>query len=64
MEQKFVIVIGLSKETGEVVVQGPLQDKVLCYGMLEAARDAVRDYRGDEKRIVTAPANVLGIKPS
>lgn len=29
---------------GTVTVHGPLGNRVLCYGMLEAARDAVRDY--------------------
>ena len=40
---------------GSVAVSGPLPDRVLCYGMLEAARDAIRDFRPEEQpRIVPA----------
>jgi len=27
-----------------VSVEGPIADRMLCYGMLEMARDAVREY--------------------
>ena len=40
-------------------VTGPLQNRMLCYAMLEAARDAIRDYKPDESRIV-APRFDLG----
>ena len=29
---------------GGVEVSGPIQDKVLCYGMLEAAHDAIAEW--------------------
>lgn len=35
--------IGMSHE-GMLVVNGPLHDKVQCYGLLEAAKDAVRSH--------------------
>ena len=44
MNVKAQIVISLL-DTGEVGVQAPLTDKVLCYGLLEAAKDAVREYQ-------------------
>jgi len=25
-------------------VTGPLQDKILCYGLLESARDAIKEF--------------------
>lgn len=28
---------------GSVQVQGPINDKVLCYGLLECARDAIQE---------------------
>lgn len=31
-------------DTGEIGVQAPMTDKLLCYGMLEAAKEAVREY--------------------
>lgn len=43
---------------GTVQVRGPLNNKVLCYGMLEAARDAVRDFE-PQNHLVAAPASVL-----
>ena len=38
------LVITLKQGQG-VEVHGPIQDKVLCYGLLEAAKDAIRDFR-------------------
>ena len=32
------------KPTG-VEVSGPIGDKVLCYGLLESAKDAIRDFK-------------------
>ena len=29
---------------GQVTVSGPIHDKVLCYGLLESAKDAIRDF--------------------
>jgi len=31
-------------ETGQVQVSGPIQNLVLCYGLLEAAKDAIRKH--------------------
>lgn len=44
MENRQQLVIALLE--GKVQVTGPLADKVLCYGLLMAAMDAVREYRG------------------
>lgn len=30
---------------GNVDVNGPLQDKILCYGLLEIAKDLIRNYK-------------------
>jgi hypothetical protein len=36
----------------EVAVKGPLENKSLCYGILELAKDKVREYvPGEEPRI-------------
>ncbi len=40
-------------QTGNVNVNGPIQDKIFCYGVLELAKDAIRRY--NPNRIV-APA--------
>jgi hypothetical protein len=40
---KMQIIIELDAQ-GQISVGGPIHDKVLCYGLLEAAKDAVRDH--------------------
>jgi hypothetical protein len=37
------LVITLSPD-GNVNVQGPIENKLLCYGLLEAAKDAIRNF--------------------
>lgn len=41
MDIKLTIV---RQKNRQVLVSGPIGDKVLCYGLLEAAKDAIRDY--------------------
>lgn len=38
------LIIERNDKTGQVVVSGPINDKFFCYALLEAAKDAVRDY--------------------
>ena len=50
---------------GQVTVSGPIHDKVLCYGLLESAKDAIRDFvakggaagKGLLVPTITLPAN-------
>ena len=45
------------QDDGSINVNGPVGNKTLCYGMLEAAKDAVRDYvEANQSRIVPALA--------
>ena len=37
---------------GALNVNGPLQDKMLCYGLLEMAKDAIRAHQVEPSRIV------------
>jgi hypothetical protein len=30
---------------GQLAVQGPIQDKILCYGMMETARDIIAAHK-------------------
>lgn len=44
------------EENGSISVNGPIHDKILAYGMLEGAKDAIREYiatqaKGDGPRI-------------
>lgn len=38
------LVIELNVATGAVSATGPIGEKLLCYGMLDCARDGIRDY--------------------
>jgi hypothetical protein len=45
---------------GNIGVTGPITDKVLCYGMLGVAHDAIRDYNEEKaRRIVPASTEEL-----
>ena len=39
MELKIVM-----DNKGSIQVEGPIHDRLLCYGLLEAAKDAIRVY--------------------
>ncbi len=46
------------EEDGRVSISGPLDNKVLCYGLLECGKDALRDFCGgvaEAKKIIEAP---------
>ena len=40
-----VSIIITREENGQVHINGPLGDKIFCYGMLEVAKDIVRNYK-------------------
>ena len=54
MSMAIELKITLDQETG-VQVAGPIQDKILSYGMLEFAKDAIRDHH--KSSIVKQPGN-------
>lgn len=50
-----VLTITLDQLTGALNVNGPIQNGLLCYGMLEAAKDAIRNMLAQsDRRIVPA----------
>jgi hypothetical protein len=56
------VIITMDETTGQVNVNGPLANKFLIYGMLEMARDAIRDWnKSQESRIV--PATTVPMVP-
>lgn len=40
-------------QTGQLQVGGPINDKILCYGLLERAKDMVRDF--DATKAASSP---------
>lgn len=43
-ENVIRLVIELDPASGNINVNGPIDNKMLSYGMLECARDAIRDH--------------------
>ena len=41
MNQKIVIEL---LPNGQIQVSGPIENKIFCYGLLEAAKDAIREH--------------------
>lgn len=40
-----------------ISVDGPLDNIVLCYGMIERAKDAIKDFTDNKSPIITPPTN-------
>ena len=57
------LIITMDEENkGMVNVSGPIHDKILCYGLLEVAKDAVRAYEAQAKNIIIPELKVAAIK--
>ena len=52
MVSGLTLTLLLSAE-GKITVIGPLENKMVCYAMLELARDEIRDF---QKPLVETPA--------
>lgn len=53
-----VCLLWQERRTGRIRIAGPIQQKVLIYGLLEGAKDAVRDWHAEhakDARIVAPP---------
>jgi hypothetical protein len=40
---------------GSVTVNGPIKDKIVCYGLLDCARDAIRDFNHKGEQQIEVP---------
>lgn len=49
---------------GRVTVSGPIDNKLLCYGLLESAKDAIRDYIVANAKLVQPVALVPRLGPN
>ena len=45
-------------DNGQVSVSGPIQNKILAYGLLEVARDAIHEHSEQSKSLIQ-PVSVL-----
>lgn len=58
--EKLRFIIEMDQTTGQVQINGPIQNKMLCFGLLEIAKDAVREYaRQHEGQIQPAPLGLV-----
>lgn len=57
-----IITIGINAE-GKLEVQGPINNKIKCYGFLEAAKDIVRDYEAPSPITLAPPGLKVPINP-
>ena len=47
----------------QIGVTGPIEDKTACYGILEAAKDAIREHHAKKQGLVVAsPAMAAAIE--
>lgn len=57
MRAQLVITL---QDDGQVGLNGPLQDPILCYGLLELGKDALRRFSQEPKPLVQpAPAAAI-----
>ena len=57
MEATLTIVLD---PQGQIQVSGPLDNMLLCYGMLELAKVSIKDYAtAKQQRVQVAPASAL-----
>jgi hypothetical protein len=50
-EAQVQLVIMMTAD-GRVGVQGPIDNKMLCYGLLEVAKEAIHDHHVEKARLV------------
>jgi hypothetical protein len=46
----------MQDDAGQISVSGPIENKILCYGLLEIARDAIVAHHEKAKRLVQPAA--------
>ena len=49
-QQVIQILVEFNTTTGEISVNGPLDNRVLCYGILELAREAVHNRYQQQRK--------------
>jgi hypothetical protein len=49
---------------GGVEINGPLHDKILCFGMLKMAENMVGEWKPEKKQMVVVPQIQVGKLPN
>lgn len=53
------LVITFDQMTGAINVTGPIQNAVVCFGIMEAAKDVIRQYIKDHQSPIVRPSGLL-----
>ncbi len=63
LERKPIILTITFNHDGRVTLSGPLHDRVLCYGLLEMAREVIYDFKNAQKIDLVKPTseNILDL---
>lgn len=43
------LTISFNSQTGDTTVTGPLDNKIFCMGLLESAKDVIRDFNAKRR---------------
>ena len=62
MAPRAQLIIVLEQD-GKINVNGPIGDKLLCYGMLECAKSAIKDYVPPQGGGLVVPHMNFSVKP-
>lgn len=56
MPPKVQLIISID-QNGKLSVAGPMHDLILCFGMLEIAKEAIKDQsRAAKERVISTPS--------
>ena len=59
--EKPKLIVELDPQTGAVTVNGPINDQIFCFGMLELAKEAIRTHAKEQnQRILVARPKIVG----
>lgn len=53
------LVIQLNEQTGAINVNGPITNKILCYGILKMAEQAIAEFKPGEGKIALVNPPIL-----
>lgn len=49
----------MQDDAGQISISGPIENKLLCYGLLEVARDGIAEHHRQAAQRLVQPASVV-----
>jgi hypothetical protein len=60
--KSLTLTIAMNPETGQVDVNGPIGDRIFCFGLMELAKEAINNHAKDQQsRILLARPKIAGV---